>query len=55
MGFAKGHAKVGGRKKGTPNKQELPLARALREAREKAEREVTADPRPSFPCAGHTR
>ena len=55
MGFAQGHAKVGGRKKGTPNKQELPLARALREAREKAEREVAADPRPSFPCAGHTR
>src|SRR6516225_1475959 len=50
MGFAKGHAKVGGRKKGTPNKQELPLARALREAREKAEREVAADPN----CDAHS-
>jgi hypothetical protein len=50
MGFAQGHAKVGGRKKGTPNKQELPLARALREAREKAEREVAADPN----CDAHS-
>ena len=32
----KGLPKTGGRVKGTPNKQESPIARALREAREKA-------------------
>ena len=46
----KGLPKTGGRVKGTPNKQELPLARALREAREKAEREVATDPN----CDAHS-
>ena len=46
----KGLPKTGGRVKGTPNKQESPIARALREAREKAEREVAADPN----CDAHS-
>ena len=36
----KGLPKTGGRVKGTPNKQESPIARALREAREKALQEA---------------
>ena len=39
MSRPKGLPKTGGRVKGTPNKQESPIARALREAREKAMQE----------------
>ena len=40
MSRPKGLPKTGGRVKGTPNKQESPIARALREAREKAMQEA---------------